>query len=303
MSLQLGAVGEEDAAGDVGDAGVHDRPGDQRQVVFGGVVGGARALAELQPAVAVVAEGHLGAAHVEVGVGLRVELGDVVGVVRAGADLDGGAERGLAERRVGVEAEAGARGVVVDDEDVGGDAVVDHVEGRVDLAGERQRAAALVDPGEALGHHLRLGAVVLVRPAPRRARPRPQPARRPARRGRGAAAAVRSAFSAFELGPHRVDLLLLRLDHRHHPVDVGGARLLGEGGRAGGERKQGGGGEGSGRSCRGHAAGSFASGLVGLRGRSVSGPASPPLRSIRSPRKAKAIETSGLRRLKKAKGT
>ena len=128
------AVGEEDAAGDVGDAGIHDRAGDQRQVVLGGVVGGARPLAELEPTVAVVAEGHFGAADVEVGVGLRVELGDVVGVVGAGTDLEGCPEPGRAERRIGVEAEARARRVIVDDEDVSGNAVVDDVEGRVDLA-------------------------------------------------------------------------------------------------------------------------------------------------------------------------
>ena len=144
VSLQLGPVSEDDAAGDVGDAGVHDRSCHQRKIVLGGVIRGARSLAELQPAVAVVAEGDLGPPHVEVGVGLRDELRHVIGVVRAGADLDGGAERGLAERRVGVEAEAGARGVVVDDEDVGGDAVVHHVERRVHLSGERQRPAALV---------------------------------------------------------------------------------------------------------------------------------------------------------------
>ena len=45
-------------------------PATSLQVVFRRVVGSARALAELQPAVAIVAEGHFGASDVEVGVGL-----------------------------------------------------------------------------------------------------------------------------------------------------------------------------------------------------------------------------------------
>ena len=96
-------------------------------------VGAGGTLAELQPAVAVVAEGQLGAAHVEVGVGLRVQLIHVVRVVRASADLDRRPQRRLTQRCVGIEAEAGTRGVVVDDEDAGVDAVVDDVERRVDL--------------------------------------------------------------------------------------------------------------------------------------------------------------------------
>ena len=68
-SVRFGPVGEDDATGDVGDAGVHDRSGHQREVVLGGVVRGARALAELQPAVAVVAEGHLARRTLNVGVG------------------------------------------------------------------------------------------------------------------------------------------------------------------------------------------------------------------------------------------
>ncbi|HVL20391.1 MAG TPA: hypothetical protein VM422_05320, partial [Amaricoccus sp.] len=70
--------------------------------------------AELRAAVAVVAEADLGAADVEVGLGLRGVLRDVGGVVRAGPDLQGGGDRGLAQRRVGVETEAGAGGVVVE---------------------------------------------------------------------------------------------------------------------------------------------------------------------------------------------
>jgi len=175
----------------------------------------------LEAAVAVVAEGDLGTADVEVGVGLRGELRNVVGVVRAGADLEGCADRGLAERRVGVEAEAGAGGVVVDDEDVGRDAVVDDVEGRVDLTGEGQRAAGAVLPGEALGHHLRLGAVVVI--ARRRRGDGGDGCRRWRDRGRQAHG---RPLHGVELGAEGVDLRLLRLDDGDELVDVGRGRLL-----------------------------------------------------------------------------
>ena len=157
-----------------------------------------------------------------------------------------GAERGLAERRVGVEAEAGAGGVVVDDEDVGRDAVVDDVEGRVDLAGEGERPAALVAPGEALRHHLRLGAIVLVRRTRAGAAAAAGADRDRCRGGRRAAAAVRSAFNASSSA--RMASIcgccasITAIIRSMSAVLTCCAR----GGCAGGERQQGGGGEGLG---------------------------------------------------------
>ncbi len=253
--------------------------------------------AELQPAVAIVAERHFGAAHVEVGVGLRVELVDVVGVVRARADLECGAEGGLAERCVGVEAEAGTGRVVVDDENVGRDPVVDDVEGRIDLRGEGERPAAPVDPREALGDHLGLRAIILVRRwRGGSGHDRHRGGRRARRRGGGVLGLER-----VQLGTHGVDLLLLGLDHHHHPVDVGGACLLGggRGGRGEGDERGGG---GAPRSCRKHDEAPSFQGWSAL-GPVESGVGGVAVRSMRRPRKAKAIETRGLTRVKKAKGT
>ena len=217
------AVGEEDAAGDVGDACVHDRPGHKRQVVFGGIVRRARSLADLKAAVGVVAERDLRLSHVERGVDVRRQLRHAVGVVRAHPDLDRRPERGLTERGVRVEAEARARGVVVDDEDIRRDAVVDDVEGRVELAGEGQRAATAIAPGEPFLDHLRLGTELLARRvyggslchAHRRGRCR----------DRGGGACL-GGLHRVDLGAQRVDLLLLRLDHRKEPIEVGRRRRL-----------------------------------------------------------------------------